>query len=85
MSFNNLLQIDELSNNERSVICNNSCSYLIFPQRKVSLTRLLQIVANSRAELCCHILIDCLLETYRLYDTSDDENGSDNSSLEIYM
>lgn len=84
-SFNNLLQIDEISNKDRSIICNNSCSYLIFPLRKISITRLLQIIASNRAELCCHILIDCLLDTYRLYDISDDENGSDNSSLEIYM
>lgn len=75
----------EVSSSERNIICNNTCSYLIFPLRKISITRLLQFIGCSRAELCCHILIDCLLETYRLYDTSDDENGSDNSSLEIYM
>lgn len=43
------------------------------------------MIAHSRAEHCCHKLIDCLLETYKFYDNSDDDNGSDNSSLEIYM
>lgn len=66
-------------------ICNNTCSYLMFPMRKMSVTRLLQIIADSRAEFCCHKLIDCLLETYKLYDISTDDNNSDNSSLEIYM
>lgn len=85
MTFNSLLVLDTISNTDRSIMCHNTCSYLIFPLKKVSVTRLLQLIACSRAELCCHILIDCLLETYRLYDSSDDENGSDNSSLEIYM
>ncbi|RZC41876.1 coiled-coil domain-containing protein 142, partial [Asbolus verrucosus] len=47
-------------------------------------TRLLQILSSNRAELCCHKLIDCLLETYKLYDNNDDDNSSDNSSFEIY-
>lgn len=85
MTFNSLLILKVKSTNDKSIMCNNTCSYLIFPLRKVSITRLLQVVACSRAELCCHILIDCLLETYKLYDSSDDENGSNNSSLEIYM
>lgn len=85
MKFNDLIDIDKISNSNRSITCNNTCPYLIFPFRKNSITKLLQVIAHSRAELCCHKLIDCLLETYKLYDNSDDDNGSDNSSLEIYM
>lgn len=51
----------------------------------MSITRLLQIIAQNRAELCSHKLIDCLLDTYRYYDNHDEDNGSDNSSVEIYM
>lgn len=56
----------------------------MYPLRKLSITRLLQIIAQNRAELCCHKLIDCLLDTYKYYDNHDDDNGSDNSSVEIY-
>ncbi|XP_028129058.2 uncharacterized protein LOC114325248 [Diabrotica virgifera virgifera] len=87
VSYNNLLVLDKkyhVSNDNN--ICKNTCPYLIFPMRSISVTRLLQIIAYKRAELCCHKLIDCLLETYRLYENSDDDDdGSDNSSLEIYM
>lgn len=84
-SYNNLISMGRKYNISKNVsICNNTCPYLMFPCRKISVTRLLQIIAHNRAELCCHKLIDCLLETYKVYESSDDEN-SDNSSLEIYM
>lgn len=74
-----------LLNNSNS-ICNNTCPYLMFPLRKFSVTRLLQILSYHRAEYCCHRLIDCLLETYKMYEhNSEDDNSSDNSSVEIYM
>lgn len=57
----------------------------MFPIRKISVTKLLQTLALHRAELCCHKLIDCLLDTYKMYDTHDDDAGSDNSSVEIYL
>ncbi|KAJ8937012.1 hypothetical protein NQ314_012094 [Rhamnusium bicolor] len=86
VSYNSLLAMDKKYNIIKNVsICNNTCPYLMFPLRKISVTRLLQIIACNRAELCCHKLIDCLLETYKMYESSDDDNGSDNSSLEIYM
>lgn len=85
-AYNQLLWMDSkygIANNIS--VCNNTCPYLIFPLRKMSVTKLLQIMANNRAELCCHKLIDCLLETYKIYDDNEDnDNGSDNSSLEIY-
>ncbi|XP_018563255.1 uncharacterized protein LOC108904989 [Anoplophora glabripennis] len=84
-SYNNLISMGRKYNINKNVsICNNTCPYLMFPCRKISVTRLLQIIAHNRAELCCHKLIDCLLETYKVYESSDDDN-SDNSSLEIYM
>ncbi|XP_056647608.1 uncharacterized protein LOC130452384 [Diorhabda sublineata] len=86
--YNSLLDLYNKHNNTSTdnSICKNTCPYLCFPLRKISVTRLLQIIAYKRAELCCHKLIDCLLETYKLYENSeDDDDGSDNSSLEIYM
>lgn len=84
-SYNNLISMGKKYNINKNVsICNNTCPYLMFPCRRISVTRLLQIIAHNRAELCCHKLIDCLLETYKVYESSDDDN-SDNSSLEIYM
>ncbi|XP_063932063.1 uncharacterized protein LOC135144042 isoform X2 [Zophobas morio] len=84
-AYNNLFSIDSKFGIPKNMsICNNSCPYLFFPLRKISVARLLQIISSNRAELCCHKLIDCLLETYKLYETTDDDNGSDNSSFEIY-
>ncbi|CAG9865368.1 unnamed protein product [Phyllotreta striolata] len=85
LSYNALLDVDKKhdASNDNS-ICKNTCPYLIFPVRKVSATRLLRIVAHKRAELCCHKLIDCLLDAYKTCENSDDDDGSDNSSLEIY-
>ncbi|XP_015838972.1 uncharacterized protein LOC656787 [Tribolium castaneum] len=84
-AYNNLFSLDSKYGLKKNTsICNNTCPYLFFPLRKISVTRLLQIISNNRAELCCHKLIDCLLATYKSYDNSDDDNSSDNSSLEIY-
>ncbi|KAK4875057.1 hypothetical protein RN001_011479 [Aquatica leii] len=67
-----------------ATICSNTCPYLMYPLRKISITKLLQILAQNRAELCCHKLIDCLLDTYKSYEIYEDDASSDNSSLEIY-
>ncbi|KAF5296665.1 hypothetical protein FQR65_LT10205 [Abscondita terminalis] len=84
--YNKYLNMDlKFKLKSSSMICSNSCPYLMYPLRKVSITKLLQILAQNRAELCCHKLIDCLLETYKSYETHEDDNSSsDNSSIEIY-
>lgn len=69
---------------QNTSICCNTCPYLMYPSRKISITRLLQILAQNRAELCSHKLIDCLLETFKLSETHDDDSSSENSSVEIY-
>ncbi|XP_066260472.1 coiled-coil domain-containing protein 142 [Euwallacea similis] len=86
-SYNNLLTLDatfSLSDNSNSV-CNNTCPYLRFALRKFSVTRFLQILSNQRTEYCCHNLIDCLLEAYKMHEILEEDNSSDNSSVEIYM
>ncbi|CAH1957679.1 unnamed protein product [Acanthoscelides obtectus] len=85
LAFNKLYNLDKKYELKSDIsICNNGCPCIMFPMRKFSVTRLLQIVALNRAELCCHKLIDCLLDTYKSYQ-QDDDDGSDSSSLEIYM
>lgn len=49
----------------------------------MSVTKVLQIMAQNRAEICCHQLIDCLLNTYKATEIHDDDTSS-NSSVEIY-
>ncbi|XP_030764168.1 uncharacterized protein LOC115888556 [Sitophilus oryzae] len=86
-SYNSLLSMDSkfnLSKNTNSV-CNNTCPYLFFPLRKFSVTRLLQILSANRAEYCCHRLIDCLFDTCKMHDNTEEDNNSDNSSFEIYV
>lgn len=83
--FNQCLLMDSKFGIAKSMTtCSNTCPYLMYPLRKISITKLLQILAQNRAELCCHKLIDCLLDTYKYFDNHDDDNGSDNSSIEIY-
>lgn len=68
-------------------ICSNTCPYLMYPLRKISVTRLLQLLVQNRAEQCAHKLIDCLLDAYKSSEghNHDGENSSDDSSLEIYQ
>ncbi|KAL1497299.1 hypothetical protein ABEB36_008287 [Hypothenemus hampei] len=85
--YNQLLAMDSkfsLPTNSNSV-CTNTCPYIMLPLRKFSITRFLQLLAIHRAEFCCHKLIDCLLETYKTQDISEEDYSSDNSSVEIYM
>lgn len=64
-------------------VFNNTSPPLFFPRKKMSITKLLQILAQNRAEMCSHKLIDCLLECYKNSD-EDEESGSETSSIEIY-
>lgn len=83
--FNQCVTMDTKYSIQKSMVtCRNTCPYLMYPLRKISITKLLQILAQNRAELCSHKFIDCLLDTYKVYDNHDDDNSSENSSIEIY-
>lgn len=58
----------------------------MYPTKKVSITKVLQILAIYRAESCSHKLIDCLLNTFKSTEihVDDDDDSSDSSSVEIY-
>lgn len=55
------------STGEGSVVgvCRNSCATLQYPLRKLSLTRVLQLLAQQRAERCCRQLVQGMLASYR--------------------
>lgn len=59
----------------------------MYPIRKISITRLLQLLVQNRGEICAHKLIDCLLDTFEMSEglSRDADESSDDSSLEIYQ
>lgn len=89
-AINDLLSLDSKYNmSKKAALSKNNCPTLHYPMRKMSITRILQVLAQNRAEICCHRLIDSLLENYKPCDGGGGTNGdldtnSDNSSIEIY-
>ncbi|XP_043790802.1 coiled-coil domain-containing protein 142 [Apis laboriosa] len=89
--YNDMLDMDiDVSDVSTNVFCND-CPYMLEPMKKISVTRILQILAKNRAEESCHELIDCLLTNYEPQEKTDpsstisgDADVSDNSSIEIY-
>ncbi|KAL1137980.1 hypothetical protein AAG570_009675 [Ranatra chinensis] len=73
-----------------TAIVSNLCPSLLLPMRKLSLTRILQIIANQRSDDCGHQLVHHLVminqkaESMRTPSEEDDYPYSDNSSMEIY-
>lgn len=63
--YNDMLALG--SSGEGSVVgvCRNSCATLQYPLRKLSLTRILQLLALQRAERCCRQLVHGLQASYR--------------------
>ncbi|XP_043265993.1 uncharacterized protein LOC122405375 [Colletes gigas] len=90
-NYNDILDMDiDVSDSSTNVFHNDS-PYMLEPLKKMSVTRILQILAKNRAEESCHELIDCLLANYEpreRVDPASDEAGdgeaSENSSVEIY-
>ncbi|CAK9824523.1 Coiled-coil domain-containing protein 142 [Anthophora retusa] len=69
----------------------NDCPSMLEPMKKMSVTRILQMLAKNKAEESCHELIDCLLANYEPREkdepgatVSGDADVSENSSIEIY-
>ncbi|CAK9795256.1 Coiled-coil domain-containing protein 142 [Anthophora plagiata] len=69
----------------------NDCPSMLEPMKKMSVTRILQMLAKNKAEESCHELIDCLLANYEPREkdepgatVSGDADISENSSIEIY-
>ncbi|KAK1122726.1 hypothetical protein K0M31_009170 [Melipona bicolor] len=89
--YNDILDMDiDVSDPSTNVFCND-CPYMLEPMKKISVTRILQVLAKNRAEESCHELIDCLLANYEPHEKtnpssamSGDVDVSENSSIEIY-
>ncbi|XP_058810308.1 uncharacterized protein LOC131675367 isoform X1 [Phymastichus coffea] len=90
--YNDLLSLDYEVSHASVNIFYNDCPNMLEPLKKISVARILQILAKNRAEEYCHELIDCLLANYRSscdmddsrLDTTNDLQISENSSIEIY-
>ncbi|XP_076632201.1 coiled-coil domain-containing protein 142 [Colletes latitarsis] len=90
-NYNDILDMDIDVSDLSTNVFHNDSPYMLEPLKKMSVTRILQILAKNRAEESCHELIDCLLANYEpreRVDPASDEAGdgeaSENSSVEIY-
>ncbi|XP_078032819.1 coiled-coil domain-containing protein 142 [Augochlora pura] len=89
--YNEILDQDiDVSDSSTNVFHNDS-PQMLEPLKKMSVTRILQILAKNRAEESCHELIDCLLANYEPRENMEsgtteagDSDVSENSSIEIY-
>ncbi|XP_031786371.1 coiled-coil domain-containing protein 142 [Nasonia vitripennis] len=90
--YNDLLSLDHDVSEPSVNIFYNDCPNMLEPLKIISVSRILQIIANKRAEEYCHELIDCLLANYRSscdkddsrFMASNDIEVAENSSIEIY-
>ncbi|XP_054013894.1 coiled-coil domain-containing protein 142 [Hylaeus anthracinus] len=87
--YNDILDMDIDVSDPSTTVFHNDSPYMLEPLKKVSVTRILQILAKNRAEESCHELIDCLLANYEPREKDDpgeagDGEASENSSVEIY-
>ncbi|XP_011301008.1 uncharacterized protein [Fopius arisanus] len=92
-AYNDALDLDcNVSSQSTSVnIYSNDCPSMLEPLKKISVTRILQVLAKNKAEENCHELIDCLLMNYQPRNEEEmkspqswDVEMSENSSIEIY-
>uniref|UniRef100_T1HAZ7 Coiled-coil protein 142 C-terminal domain-containing protein n=1 Tax=Rhodnius prolixus TaxID=13249 RepID=T1HAZ7_RHOPR len=85
--FDTILPLGSGSDSKSTSIVRNTCPSMLLPMRKLSLTKILQIIAQLRAEECgqqlVYILMNIKLETDRSF-REDDYPTSDNSSMEVY-
>ncbi|PNF13637.1 hypothetical protein B7P43_G17289 [Cryptotermes secundus] len=90
--YNEVLALGAQDNKGVATFCRNTCPILQHPLRKLSVTKIIQVLAQSHAENCCHSLVNSLLDIYKPTDTHIsvmDCNGmttpdNSNSSIEIY-
>ncbi|XP_014242251.1 uncharacterized protein LOC106662575 [Cimex lectularius] len=84
--FDAILPLGTGAESKTTSIVRNTCPSMLLPMRKLSLTKILQIIAQLRAEVCgqqlVYILMNIKAETDRGND--DDYPASDDSSMEVY-
>ncbi|XP_017886413.1 coiled-coil domain-containing protein 142 isoform X2 [Ceratina calcarata] len=62
--YNDILDQDINALKSSTNVYRNDCPYMLEPLKKMSVTRILQMLAKNRAEESCHELIECLLARY---------------------
>ncbi|XP_054259357.1 coiled-coil domain-containing protein 142-like [Macrosteles quadrilineatus] len=62
--FNDLLNLNLTSKPRGITVVKNTCPSLLQPLRRLSITKILQILAQGRAEQCGHLLVNVLLDLY---------------------
>ncbi|XP_047113122.1 uncharacterized protein LOC124789716 [Schistocerca piceifrons] len=90
--YNDLLSLPSADRISVATICRNTCPILYHPLRKLSITKLIQILAQHRAERSCYSLVYTLMHSYQAHDHSGLVTGdemtspeqTENSSLEVY-
>ncbi|XP_024889105.1 coiled-coil domain-containing protein 142 isoform X2 [Temnothorax curvispinosus] len=89
-AYNKILDMNPDVSDPSVNVFYNDCPSMLEPLKKISVTKILQILAKNRAEESCHELIDCLLANYEPHEktkpvsTTNDVDVSENSSIEIY-
>ncbi|KAG5307288.1 CC142 protein, partial [Acromyrmex insinuator] len=89
-SYNKILNMNRDVSDSSVNVFYNDCPSMLEPLKKLSVTKILQILAKNRAEESCHELIDCLLANYEPHEkiesvsTTNDVDVSESSSIEIY-
>ncbi|CAH1404432.1 unnamed protein product, partial [Nezara viridula] len=83
--FDTLLALNSVTENQCTSVVRNTCPSMLHPMRKLSLTKILQVIAHIRADHCgqqlIYILLNLKTETEKM---ESDYPSSDNSSMEVY-
>ncbi|XP_075976684.1 uncharacterized protein LOC142976947 [Anticarsia gemmatalis] len=83
--YNNLIGLSYKKFAAKFNIGSNTYPIIISETKNITLTKIVQILSKSRAELCCQRLINCLVKVYKPDDHSDDDSSSSSAeSLEIF-
>ncbi|XP_059045132.1 uncharacterized protein LOC131840934 [Achroia grisella] len=83
--YNHLIGLSYKNFAAKFNICSNTYPTIINETKTITLTKIVQILSKSRAEVNCQRLINCLVNVYRPGDNSDnDSTTSTAESLEIY-
>ncbi|XP_011878866.1 PREDICTED: uncharacterized protein LOC105568091 [Vollenhovia emeryi] len=89
-AYNKILDMNRDVSDPSVNVFYNDCPSMLEPLKKISVTKILQILAKNRAEESCHELIDCLLANYEPREktqpasSTNDVDVSESSSVEIY-
>ncbi|XP_013172993.1 PREDICTED: uncharacterized protein LOC106121740 [Papilio xuthus] len=83
--YNNLMGLSYKKFTSKFNSCSNTYPHAVSATKAITLTKIVQFLSKSRAEVNCHRLINCLVKLYSPGVNADIEsNSSTADSLEIY-